>query len=146
MHKINVIPPAEPARAARRLIGTLLIGALLPGAAAQGQYLDGRGLLSLCARHEVEDPGLTEAQVVQDVAATGTCRGYLMGVADRLEEDPAAPVCLPAETTVGNLLALVRGYAARHPDALGRPASRLVASALGQAHPCPGTTRKGGGR
>jgi hypothetical protein len=109
---------------------------LLIAGAAGAQYLRGRDLLDLCARHGREEPNLTEADVVRDVASTGTCRGYLMGVVDWLEREPAAGVCLPRETTLGELLNAVRGYGERHPEDLGESASRLVAGALRRSYPC----------
>ncbi len=119
-----------------------------PGDAA-AQYLTGKGLLELCARHGKE-PAANEAdaQVLRDVTVTATCRGYLMGVADRVEDDGGASVCIPPETTLGDLLAALRGYAERHPDELHRAASQVVAGSLRRSYPCPaagGPTASGRG-
>jgi hypothetical protein len=111
-----------------------VVALALPGAGA-ARYLSGQDLLALCAGHDREDPTLTEEQAVQDLAATATCRGYLMGLADRLEEERA--VCVPPETRLGQLLEAVRAYATRSPEDLSRPASGVVESALRRAYPCP---------
>ena len=127
------------------LAATLLV-LILPAAAPEGQYLDGRGLLALCARHEVDDAALSDALLIQDLISTGTCRGYLMGVADQLESGRDTGACVPDTTTVRELLAAARGLAARNPGLLGEPASRLVARALRQAYPCPIPPTKQRGR
>ena len=115
----------------------ILVAALLGPISSGAQFLTGQKLLDLCARHGREDAGESEAELLRDVAGTGTCRGYLMGVADRLEDDPGTGVCIPPDTTVGGLLAALRGYAERHPDELHRPASQVAAGALRRAYACP---------
>lgn len=108
---------------------------------AGAQYLTGRDLLDLCARHDQEVGAGDGADVVRHLTQTATCRGYLMGVADRVEAEPAAGVCVPGETTLAELLAALRGYAERQPDILSRPASDAVAASLRRAFPCPEAQR-----
>jgi hypothetical protein len=123
----------------------LLAAFLWPGAGV-AQYQTGKALLDLCARHGKEPAAAdSDAQVLREVAATATCRGYLMGVADRVEDD-AGVACIPPEATVGELLSALRGYAERHPDELHRPASQVVAGALRRAYPCPAGGAAGGTR
>lgn len=120
------------------LLALGLLAAFLGPGDAGAQYLTGKGLLELCARHGKE-PAVneSEAQMLRDVSATATCRGYLMGVADRVEDDGGAITCIPPETTLGDLVAALRGYAERHPDELHRAGSQAVAGALRRAYPCP---------
>ena len=130
-----------PSGARCAILVVTLLGPMDPSA----QFLTGQKLLDLCARHDREDPGESEAELVRDVAGTGTCRGYLMGVADRLEDDPGTGVCIPPSTTVGAMLAALRGYADRHPDELHRPASQVAAGAFHRAYACPSPDTTGRG-
>lgn len=115
----------------------LLPALLLPPGGATGEYLSAKNLLELCARHGQELEPTSESELVRQITATATCRGYLMGATDALESDRASGVCVPDETTVGNLLAALRAYAEREPGALARPAGEMVALALRRAHACP---------
>jgi hypothetical protein len=124
-----------------------LLAAFLGPVDAGAQYLTGKALLELCARHGKEPAANeTEAQILRDVSSSATCRGYLMGVADRVEDDGVAAACIPPATTLGDLLAALRGYAERHPDELHRAASQAVAGALRRAYPCPPTGTPAGAR
>ena len=127
------------------LRSAILVATLLGPMASSAQFLTGQKLLDLCARHDREDPGESEAELVRDVAGTGTCRGYLMGVADRLEDDPSTGVCIPPNTAVGALLSALRGYADRHPDEVHRPASQVAAGAFHRAYACPSPDTTGRG-
>lgn len=72
----------------------------------------------------------------------GVCAGYVTGVAEVMKQPEwpysAWTACLADKNIeMGQLVAIVKKYLAKHPDQLHLRAFELVARALAQAFPCP---------
>jgi hypothetical protein len=110
------------------LAAPVLALACLPASAqGAGGFYSGNDLRTLCA-----DAGKNNLNF-------GLCFGFVVAIADALASTDGAygwRACFPANSTVGQDVAVVKRYLDQHPDRRHYGAGGLVADALGEAFPC----------
>jgi hypothetical protein len=98
--------------------------------AANAHYWDGRVLAETCEHGEGVEKGVPGALEVE----AGACMGYILGVAEVLEDDLEA-IDIPDDVQVQTLVRIVREYLEENPMELDQPARKLVRRALVEAYP-----------
>ena len=105
-------------------VGTMITIGLASCAARANDFVDGRQLLAMCA----SPPGPQHVW----------CMGYVAGVASAMQISPVNgySACVPADRTVGDLVAIVTRKLPGYPSIGGYGAAGLVAHALADVFPC----------
>lgn len=85
------------------------------------------------------ETGESLLRVCMKPSTAGVCYGYVIAVADLMENSEVAGyrACLPPRVNVGRLESVVVTFLSAHEELRGRVASELIAQALSSMFPCP---------
>ncbi len=112
------------------IIGLMFICFFFAPRSAQATFADGTTLKRWSDAAERLEAGNARDT---DAYFSGLYTGYVEGVADIMD---GTVICLPGETTVGQITAIVTKFLKSNPEKLNSPASHVIGYALTPGFPC----------
>ncbi len=97
---------------------------------AQATFVDGMRLKEWSDAAERLEEGNSRNM---DAYFTGLYMGYVEGVADIMD---GTIICLPGETTIGQIIAIVTKFLKNNPEKWKMPANYIIGYALTPVFPC----------